>query len=155
MSNTENISNAPLTPERVANQLYGHSYVTGLWRLSQEGLIPEGVLEVTSATLNDPIQFETHLGRYVYMQLNLQGFFGYTTIQEATPVVVATIEKALLDFFWWKGIEWDATEFARWRIQDPWKKIDHHRLHQFARQWKEPRLLRAAENLTVYLHAGG
>jgi hypothetical protein len=63
---------------------------------------------------------------------------------------VATPEKALLDFFWWKNVEWDATEFARWRIQDPWKKIDHGRLRRFARQWDQPRLVRAAESLTAY-----
>lgn len=148
----EDIAKNPLTPERAANQLYKQSYVTGLWRLSQEGLIPEGVLEVTSATLNNPVRLDTPIGRFVYQHLNSQGFFGYEATQEGVmPVLMATPEKALLDFFWWKNVEWDATEFARWRIQDPWKKINHRRLRRFARQWGQPRLIRAAENLTAYL----
>ena len=148
----EDIAKNPLTPERAANQLYKQSYVTGLWRLNQEGLIPEGVLEVTNATLNNPARFDTPIGRFVYQHLNPQGFFGYETIQEGVmPVLVAMPEKALLDFFWWKNVEWDDTEFARWRIQDPWKKIDHRRLRRFARQWGQPRLIRAADNLTAYL----
>jgi hypothetical protein len=148
----EEIAKNSLTPERAANQLYKQSYVSGLWRLNQAGLIPEGVLEVTSATLNNPARFTTPLGRFVYQHLSPGGFFGYETIFEGgMPVLVATPEKALLDFFWWRHVEWNTGEFARWRIQDPWRKLDHRRLKRFACQWGQPRLIRAAEELSAYL----
>lgn len=152
----EELAKNPLTPERAANQLYKNSYVTGLWRLNQEGLIPEGVMEVTSATLNNPAEFATQLGRFAYQHVSPRGFFGYETIREGLmPVLLATPEKALLDFFWWQDAEWDAAEFARWRIQDPWKKINYRRLRAYAKQWGHPRLIRAAENLAAYLQTAG
>ena len=150
----EQIAKNPLTPERAANQLYKISYVTGLWRLNQLGLIPEAVFEITNATRNNPARFETPLGRFTYQHLSGNGFFGYETIQEgAQEIHVATPEKALLDFFWWQNVEWTPQEFQRWRIQDPWKKIDHGKLETLAEQWGPPRLQRAAKELTQYLQA--
>ena len=66
---------------------------------------------------------------------------------------IARPEKALLDFFWWHKVEWDRTEFERWRIQDPFRRLDTARLKDFARRWDQPRLIRAAEQLTRYLEA--
>ena len=150
----EQIAKNPLTPERAANQLYKISYVTGLWRLNQLGLIPEGVFEITNATLNNPARFETPLGRFTYQHLSGKGFFGYETIREgALEIMVATPEKALLDFFWWQDVEWTPQEFQRWRIQDPWKKLDMAKLRTFAEQWGPQRLQRAAGQLTQYLKA--
>jgi hypothetical protein len=150
----EDLAKNPLTLERAANHIYKDSYVTGLWRLNQLGLIPEGVLEITNATRNNPAKFNTPMGCFVYQHLSTHGFFGYETENDgAFPIQVATPEKALLDFFWWKNVEWYENEFARWRIQDPFGKIDHKRLHAFALRWGQPRLIRAAENLTTYLAA--
>jgi hypothetical protein len=148
----EGLAKNPIMLECAANYVYKDSYVTGLWRMSQLGLIPEGVVAVTNATRNKPAEFETPFGRYVYQHLHAAGFFGYKTMVEGkTTVRVATAEKALLDFFWWKRIEWNAQEFERWRIQDPFHKLNHRRLHAFAKSWNQPRLIRAAANLTAYL----
>jgi hypothetical protein len=148
----EDIAKNPITLERAANHIYKDSYVTGLWRLSQLGLIPEGVIEITSATRNNPAEFDTPMGRYVYQHLNAKGFFGYEDVPDGgTTIRVATAEKALLDFFWWKKLEWNRSEFERWRLQDPFGKIDHTRLQAFAQRWNQARLLRAAELLTQYL----
>ncbi|MFA5264012.1 MAG: hypothetical protein WC378_09295 [Opitutaceae bacterium] len=150
----EDIARNPITPETAANQILKDSYVTGLWRLNQLGLIPEGVMEITNATLNNPAEYDTPLGRFTYQHLSPNGFFGYETVLGGpVPVRIATPEKALLDFFWWKNIGWTENEFARWRIQDPFGKIDHKRLHEFAKRWKQPRLICAARNLSRYLAA--
>jgi hypothetical protein len=66
-------------------------------------------------------------------------------------VLLATREKALLDFFWWQRVEWTDAEFERWRIQDPWKKIDRKRLQAYVKRWNEPRLRRAVDVLLQYL----
>lgn len=149
----DELTKNPMTIERAANHIYKDSYVTGLWRLNQLGLIPEGVLEVTNATRNNPATFDTPMGRFVYQHLSANGFFGYETEYDgALPVQVATPEKALLDFFWWKNVQWDGNEFARWRIQDPFHKIDHNRLLAFADRWNQPRITKAAKALTEYLN---
>ena len=150
----EDIAKNPISLERAANHIYKDSYVTGLWRLGQLGLIPEGVVEVTNATRNNPAEFETPIGRYIYQHIHAKGFFGYENLPDGeTTIRAATAEKALLDFFWWRKIEWNANEFGRWRIQDPFRKIDHKRLHAFAKLWNQPRLVRAAAGLTEYLAA--
>ena len=150
----EDLAKNPPTLERTANMIRPDSYVTGLWRLNQLGLIPEGVVEITNATRLNPAEFDTPLGRYNYRHLSDAGFFGYETEMEGDiPVRIATPEKALLDFFWWKNIEWTPIEFARWRIQNPFGKLDLDRLRRFARQWGQPRLVRAAEQVTQYLTA--
>ena len=64
----DDLAKNPITPERAANNVYKDSYVTGLWRLNQLGLIPEGVVELTSATRNNPADFNTPLGRFVYQR---------------------------------------------------------------------------------------
>lgn len=152
---TEDMAKNPMTAERAANQIQKDTYITGLWRLNQAGLIPEGVTEVTNATQGNPAEFDTPLGRYAYQHIQPQGFFGYETKPDAGgyTVRIAFPEKALLDFFWWHKVEWDRAEFERWRIQDPFKRLDTVRLKNFAHRWNQPRLIRAAENLTAYLEA--
>lgn len=150
----EDVAKNPITLERAANAIYDGSYVTGLWRLNQLGLIPEGVVEVTNATPKNTATFETPLGRYVYHHIGPTGYFGFEEISDGPVTIrVATPEKALLDFFWSRNVEWDKVEFARWRIQNPFKKINFRRLHRYAKQWGQPRVIRAAERVTEYLAA--
>ena len=151
----EDLAKNPLTAERAANQIQKETYVTGLWRLNQLGLIPEGVEVITNATKGNPAEFETPIGRFAYQHIQPQGFFGYEEKPDGggINVHVAAPEKALLDFFWWKQVEWDKIEFERWRIQDPFRRINHKRIKAYAKQWDQPRLIRAAENLTAYLQA--
>jgi hypothetical protein len=153
----DNLAKNPLTAERAANQIQKESYITGLWCLNQLGLTPEGVTAVTSATRNNPAEFETPIGRFTYSHIQPQGFFGFETKHDSggIEIRIATPEKALLDFFWWRGGNWNENEFARWRIQDPLKKINHKRLKEFAKRWNQPRLIRAAKNVTIYLQGLG
>jgi len=153
----DDLAKSALTAERAANQIQQDSYVTGLWLLNQLGLIPEGVTVVTNATRRNPAEFETRIGRFVYQHIQEQGFFGYEERPDGcgVRVRVATPEKALLDFFWWKNIEWNDAEFSRWRLQDPFRRINHKQLREFARQWNQPRLTRAADRLSTYLKSLG
>lgn len=150
----DEVAKNPLTAERAANHIYKDTYVTGLWRLNQLGLIPEGVTEVTNATRKNPAVFNTPLGRFNYRHIGVKGFWGYEIAMEGgAEVKIATPEKALLDFFWWQGGEWDIREFERWRIQDPFTKINYRCLIENARRWGQPRLMRAADRLVEFLAA--
>lgn len=147
----------PLTAERAANQIQPHSYVTGRWLLNQLGLVQESVTVVTNATKGNPAEFQTRIGWFAYQHIQSRGFFGYESRPDACgmEVRVATPEKALLDFFWWENIEWNESEFARWRIQDPHRIISLPRLREFATQWNQPRLIRAVQQLSRYLRSSG
>ena len=146
----------PIMPntERIANVLHGcDSYVTGLWQMNRLGLFPEGVNTVTSVTTGNTAKFETPLGNYTYYRIEPRGFFGYETKYDprGQPMTIACPEKAILDFFWLKKIEWDETEFRRWRIEDPWGSLNHEKIESMARQWGAARLIRAARKFTAYL----
>lgn len=60
--------NDVVSPELVANLLYGPSYVSMDYALSFYGLIPEQVYEVTSMTTCQRKEYETPLGRYSYIK---------------------------------------------------------------------------------------
>jgi len=92
-----------------ANIIYKHSYVSVQYALSYYGLIPEGVFTITSVTSNKRNYFETELGAYNYQHIKPELFFGYTYIpfnpfkkpdNEARQIKIATLEKAILDFFY-------------------------------------------------------
>jgi hypothetical protein len=56
----------------VANHLYGPSYVSLDYALALHGMIPEGVAEVTSATVKPSRNFTNSLGRFSYSHLPLR-----------------------------------------------------------------------------------
>jgi hypothetical protein len=150
----DDISPNPPTAERVANFVCKDSYVTGLWRMNQAGLIPEGVMEVTSATRNNPAVYNTPCGRFAYRHLKAEFFFGYQIVMEGrVPVKIARPEKAILDFFWWREGQWNDVEFERWRIQDPFRRLDFDAMTALAEQWGAPRLKAAAANLKTFITA--
>jgi hypothetical protein len=134
--------------EGMATHLYKPAYATGLWRLHHDGLIPEGVTLPTFATTREPKTIQTKIGPVRYEQIPPHAFFGY---QEPDGARVATPEKALLDFFWLQDVDWNAKEFARWRLQDDWKILHKARLLRYAEKWGEPRLIRAALAFWEYL----
>ena len=138
-----------LNPEAVGARLYQPAYVTGLWRLNHEGLIPEGITVPTFATTREPKTILTTIGPIEYRHIPPHAFFGFRKQKNGT--VVARPEKALLDFFWMQGVEWTRKEFERWRLQDDWKRLDWGRLREYAQKWREPRLERAVEALAAYL----
>lgn len=149
-----------LTAQRIANVLYGPSYVSGLWQLSRYGHIAEGAVEVTNATTQNPAYFETPNGRYRYQHLTPRLFFGYTRRlgPRGIPIVVADREKALLDFLWWRlndklrpGFVWNEDEFKRWRIADPFGQVNERKLMNYAERFNDTRLFDAAKQLADHL----
>ncbi len=151
----DDLAKNPLTVERTANLIRRETYITGLWRLNQLGLIPEGVVMVTNATTGNPVEFDTPMGRFAYQHIQPKGFFGFVETPDATghTVRMATPEKALLDFFWLKAVEWNQIEFERWRIQDPFRRLNIAFLKELALRWDQPRLIRAANAFEAYLNA--
>ena len=136
-------------PEAMGARLYQPAYVTGLWRLNHEGFIPEGVTVPTFATPRETTTILTKIGPIEYRHIPTHAFFGFRKLKNGT--LVARPEKALLDFFWLQGVEWNRKEFERWRLQDDWKRLDWGRLREYVQKWREPRLERAVEALAAYL----
>ncbi len=93
------ISKKPLSPELIANHLYGPSYVSLHYALSYYGLIPERVVTVTSATTMHTQTFQTSIGRFTFRNFADDYFpIGVTMATEGDiSYMIASPEKALCD----------------------------------------------------------
>jgi len=84
----------------VANLLYTPSYVSFEYALSYYGLIPERVLEVTSASIRGKKMFDTPIGRFGYRPVPAKAFsLGVDWLYEEKTGgrLIAVPEKALCD----------------------------------------------------------
>lgn len=83
-----------------ANHIYEPSYISLHWALWWYGLIPELVYTMTSITTKRSCLFKTAYGRYEYHQVPPDYYnIGIRKILDNnTPILIATPEKALCDF---------------------------------------------------------
>ncbi len=90
----------PVSLPLVANALFGPSYVSLDFALGWHGLIPEGVVEVSSVTPRRSREYATPVGRFSYTHLSLP-VYGMGVRMEETPegasFLMAGPEKALCD----------------------------------------------------------
>ena len=87
----------------VANSLLSPSYVSLESALSWYGLIPEGVWQITSVSTVRTINFDTQIGKFTYRTIKPGVFFGDKLVKNnnsTKPYRIASIEKALLDYFY-------------------------------------------------------
>ena len=90
----------PIDLISVANTLYTPSYVSFDYALSYYGMIPERVIEVTSATSKNEKLFDTPIGRFSYKKVPLKAYsLGVDWIYDENEGgrFIATPEKALCD----------------------------------------------------------
>jgi hypothetical protein len=94
------LGGGPVSLPLVANLLFGPSYVSLDFALSWHGLIPEGVVEVSSVTPGRRREFVTPVGRFSYTHLSL-AVYGVAVQMEKTPdrasFLMASPEQALCD----------------------------------------------------------
>jgi len=86
--------------EVLANMVYGPSYVSYEFALSAHGLIPEGVVEVASATTGKSRFYATPAGRFRYRHQELPYYsigFERRDLDERRGYLMAKPEKALAD----------------------------------------------------------
>ncbi|MDP3994721.1 MAG: hypothetical protein Q8P91_02740 [bacterium] len=107
----------------LAGQLYPLSYVSLETALNFYGVIPDIPIAVRSVTPITTKKIETGLGDYYYLKIDSKLFFGFSQM----PFNIAYKEKALLDYFYLRGIRKVSRET---RLQlDDW---DWKRYHQYA-----------------------
>jgi predicted transcriptional regulator of viral defense system len=133
-----------LPPALLARDLYRPSYLTSLWALAHDDLIPERVAVFTSVTPRAPRRFENAFGVFEYRHVKQQAFFGYRTVgSEDEQVFVAEPEKALLDHWHLTAGEWTVARLEEMRYQHT-ASIEGDRLRAYAGRYGSPRLARAA-----------
>lgn len=133
----------------VANQIVSPSYISGEYALAYYGLIPEAVFEVTSACSVAPrrAEYQTPFGRYSYRQIKV--FKGFVEVAIGrTDVLIATPEKALLDTWYWLTGDWSLERHREMRYGNL-QTIDLEKLQDFAKEFRSPRMLAAANNFLI------
>ncbi|HPD29732.1 MAG TPA: hypothetical protein PLL20_07035 [Phycisphaerae bacterium] len=136
---------APVTPARLANDLYRPSYLSGLWALGFYDMIPERVVWLTSVTPRVPRRFENPLGVFDYRNIKQDCFLGFSSLRHGgEEILVAKPEKALLDHWHLTPGEWTSERLAEMRYQHV-DRVAEDRLREYATCFRSPRLDRAVE----------
>lgn len=105
----EEFRKAPLSLRWLANTLYSPSYLSLEYMLSWYDMIPERVATLTSVSTRKTASFTNPLARFSYRTLKKKHFFGFEETRDEfeQPILVATPEKALLDYIYlyagWKN----------------------------------------------------
>lgn len=137
---------SPLSPLRLANELYRPSYLSGLWALSYYGIIPEKTVTYTSVTTRVTRTFQNPLGTYAYSSLKEEFFFGFVSARIGEAVWIAEPEKALLDYWHLTPGKWTEDRLGEMRFQNL-EQLNLKNLSDYAERWASPRLKRAVKTL--------
>ncbi len=90
-----------------------------------------------------PQHFVNDFGSFDYRHVKQGAFFGVmTTSIQGHKILMATSEKALLDYWYLNSGPWTPSRMAAMRFQHG-ERVDRERLRQAAERFESPRLLRA------------
>ena len=91
-------------PFYFANKLYDPSYISLESALAFYGMIPEGVIQITSVTARKTKSFHNPFGNFIYRSVKPELMFGYSieksNLSTNWNILLASPEKALLDFLY-------------------------------------------------------
>ena len=135
----------------IASVLKKPSYISLQKAFEYHGLIPEGVPVYTCVTTKRPGKVTTLIGTFDYRHIKNGLFWGYNsfTVNKQQVAFIATPEKALLDFFYLKGLQIDEGYLEEMRLQNV-RKINISRLMEYAKRFRNPGILRAAQIIKKY-----
>jgi len=85
-----------------ANRIYRPSYISLHTALAFYGMIPEAIVQITSATSLKTASFQNEFGEYDYKSVRKELMFGYDIkpIADGKSLQIARPEKALLDLLY-------------------------------------------------------
>jgi len=87
--------------ENVAFKMYEPSYISLEWALSQYGIMPEVIYNITSVTTKATRKFKNGFGLFIYKSIKKNLFWGYKKEEKNGQVyLIAQPEKALLDYIY-------------------------------------------------------
>ena len=119
---------------RISNCIYRPSYVSLESALSYYHLIPEAVYSHQAVTTRKTISYKTSSGTFNYRTIKPKLFFGYEILHKAKfPVMVAEVEKAILDYLYLnsslrtiKDMESLRLNYSEIKNSVDWKKLDKY-----------------------------
>jgi predicted transcriptional regulator of viral defense system len=113
----------------MANRIYRPSYISLHTALSFYGMIPEGVVQITSVTSLKTVSFSNSFGEYAYHSFKENLLFGFELkpMEDGRTLQLASPEKALLDFLYLYSFYDNRQELEELRLDEDFL---HHRFNK-------------------------
>jgi predicted transcriptional regulator of viral defense system len=120
---------------RISNCLHHPSYISLESAISHYHLIPEAVFSHQAISTRKTISYKTPLGTFNYRTLKPAFYFGYEIqLQEGFPILIAEMEKALLDYLYLNANMKTAEDLLglRLNIQELQSSLNWEKLYKYA-----------------------
>ena len=130
-------SEIPLTEhllQRISNCLHHPSYISLESAISFYHIIPEHVFTHQAVSTRKTILYETPAGNFNYRSIKKELYFGYQIIyNEGLPVVIADLEKAILDYLYLNPSVKTGEDIQglRWNFDEIQNQLDWEKLHNY------------------------
>ncbi|MCK4329120.1 hypothetical protein KAX02_04700 [candidate division WOR-3 bacterium] len=140
----------------IANRIYSPSYISFEMALSYYHLIPESVYGMTSASTRRTYNFKTPIAKFTYRTIKPDFFFGYDLIKYNNKYFkIATMEKAILDYFYLNPKIEKESDFVSLRINEDLflKQIDKEKFYKFINKFEKKTLNKRINSFLEFLSA--
>jgi len=140
----------------IANRIYSPSYISFEMALFFYHLIPESVYGITSASTRRTYRFKTLIAEFSYKTIKPQLFFGYNLIKYGNRYFkLASIEKAILDYFYINSDIKTESDFASLRINKDmfFNQVNEEKLFKFLEKFAQKTLTKRIKSFWEFLSA--
>ena len=138
----------------ISNRIYSPSYISFETALSYHHLIPESVYGISAASTRRTYTFKTPIAGFSYRTIKPNLFFGYDLASHGNKhMKIATMEKAILDYFYLNpGIK-RAPDFASLRINRALflEKAQEETLYEFTDRFAKKTLTKRIQSFLRFL----
>jgi len=138
----------------ISNRIYSPSYISFETALSYHHLIPESVYGISAASTRRTYTFKTPIAGFSYRTIKPNLFFGYDLASHGNKhMKIATMEKAILDYFYLNpGIK-RAPDFASLRINRDLflEKAQEETLYEFTDRFAKKTLTKRIQSFLRFL----
>lgn len=129
------------------------SYVSCEKALEFHGMIPEGVPVYTSVTTARQAKFYSKAGTFEYRHIKPALFWGYFSVSmDKQTGFMASPEKALLDFFYFKRIHAGMEFIGELRLQNL-TVINTEKMRKYALRFGKPGMTSLAHRLALFIES--
>jgi predicted transcriptional regulator of viral defense system len=138
----------------IANRIHKPSYISFETALSYYHLIPESVYGISSASTRKTYTFKTPIGEFNYKTIKPDLFFGYDLVSyDNKHIKIASIEKAILDFFYLNPHIKGYPDFASLRISRDifLEQAEEERLYRFLSKFAKKTLTKRVESFLEFI----
>lgn len=138
----------------IANRIYRPSYISFEMALSYYHLIPESVYGITSASTRRTYNFKTPIAEFSYRTIKPDLFFGYDLVgYDSRCIKIASIEKAILDYFYLNPHIRKESDFASLRINTDifLKQANEERVHKFLDKFAKKTLTKRIKSFLEFI----